>query len=77
MTGSADMTATIVATRGVCQPALQPAHLPRPAAHDAAFTTALRLLATWAVRAASDTQAVSEHLTTLRTDSEGDEHAAD
>ena len=42
--------------KGVVCPILRAVHQPRPVAHDAAFTTALRLLATWAVRAAEHGQ---------------------
>ena len=38
---------------------LHAAHLPRPGAQDAAFTEALHLLTTWAVRAARQAQGTS------------------
>ena len=54
MTGSAATRPRIVQGKGVVSRlTLQTAHLPRPGAQDAAFTEALRLLATWAVRAAA------------------------
>ena len=45
------MATSLTAGKGIVHPSLRVAHLPRPAAQQAAFSTALRLLATWAVRA--------------------------
>jgi len=60
MTGSAATRPRIVQGKGVLSRlTLQAAHLPRPGAQGAAFTDALRLLATWAVRAASQAQGTS------------------